>query len=282
MQDVKTYLKRLYSKEITPEEIFNIFSMLLKENNLLNKVSYIRFINDNNNHLSSDVAVYFKEQKTIIFDLKKLESKINEIDKSYFDDIVYSQIVTLNEIYIALEKVFVENIDSTYDHKELLNIKNLLIKYKENHDNEKNKYFDLNDNDVKVYSKIKEDNIKIDMLSPIDRYIKLKAFFKTVDAIKCMYKNREELIDFYNNNVDIISNGYGKEGNTITYPIYNYFSKRNQKEGKKYLRECDWYEEDYMEMLSNVSNKYSFEERLIYGMPIDTCEYRLIRKNSEG
>ena len=282
MQDVKTYLKKLNSKELTPEEIFNIFSMLLKENNLLGKVSYIKFVCDNNNHFTSDASIYLKDQKTIIFDLKKLESKISEIDTSNYNKSIYSQIITLNEIFIALEKVFVENIDSTLDHKELLNLKNLLLKYKEDQENEKNKYFDINDNDVKVYSKIKEDNIKVDILSPIDRYIKLKAFFKTVDTIKCMYIDRDELIDFYNNNIDIISNGYDKNKNDITYPIYNYFSKKNQKEGKRYLRECDWYEEDYIEMLSNVSKKYSFKERLIYGMPIDTCEYRLIRKNNEG
>lgn len=273
MGDLKSSLARVRFEDLNLNHIMSFTESLLREKNLELFAKSINFSYASNQSFTS-LTTYNKNNKQITFNLNNLETiKIP-------DNIIYNHIVTMYEIYLAVEKVFIENLSNDVKYRTIVLIKQLVNQFNLDSLKYDERYYDDNDEDVKIFNCFhfcpKLD--KISTISPVERYVRLQAFYETRDLISSLYTNTEELRLFCQNFIDLIYNGYVQKNNIISYPLYNYFSQRSDREGKKILKEFSWYSKDELKTLYNASSIYSERDRFIYGMPIDICEYNSIRK----
>lgn len=273
MKDLKSLIARIRFEDLSVDHIVSFTELLLREKNLEYYVKTINFSYDSV-HSFTNLSSYSITDKQITFSLKDLDTvRIPE-------NFVYNHIITMYEIYLAIEKVFIENLNNDVKNSTLVLIKKMVEQYNLDSLKENNRYFDDNDKDVKIfeYSTFAPKINKLSTISPIDRYVRLKAFFETRDLIGSIYQNSEELNFFCQNFLDLIYNGYVCNNNIVMYPLYNYFSQKSEREAKRILKEFSWYSKDELKTLYNASSIYSERDRIIYGMPIDICEYNSIRK----
>ena len=91
--------------------------------------------------------------------------------------------------------------------------------------------------------------------------------------------NKEEknnyLLEYINN--ELLTKrlgGYSLDEGKVTSPTTAFFNKSGQT---KNLDKISWYSKDNNECLKNVSDLYSLNERLDYGLPISVDEYNKIK-----
>lgn len=277
-----TYIKKIGYRDISKNDVYELFQRAIIQNKLCKYVEFIIFDDKINSVYSSDATSYDKYDKTISVDFNRILFQNFVIKNGDYDMLMYNRMTLVNEIFVGIEKVKIEQIDHDMKQIDLIKIKSAVNEYQESFAKDDSKYFDEGDDDIKVFSADSLDNAlrtKKNTLSPIERYIKIKAMYETINLFKKICPNSIAIEWFKINNAEVLINGYYKEKNIILYPLLNYFSQKSNNDENKYLDRFDWYHKDYLETLSSASKEYNFEDRLMYGMPIDTCEYHLVRKN---
>lgn len=283
MGDVKTYIQSVRFNELDEGDICTLFNVILNARNLEQYVNFITF-NYNSANSNGITSMYNKENKEIIFDMANLMRDRSSLFDNNTDYIKCSHIVTLYEILSGVEEVALANPSSNLQSSTLKIISSCEKDFKEEHYADGYRYFDINDKDIKVYipSRGHHELYKTGTISPLLRYQKVKPIYDTIDIFTGLKPSCKEIASFYKSNVDLLYNGYSKESNTVTYPLYNYFTQRDYKEGGKILKHFFWYSDDNFISLYNASAHFSEKERIIYGMPIDICEYNSIRNRYKG
>ena len=283
MSEIINYIERMHLKEIDEDDIYSLLTNILIYRNLLGKRLYVSFEEHDKNIMTSDALLYDKQNKKIIVDMNKLNSKRLQFSNDIYRELSYFQIVCVYEVLLGIEKYYIDNLDSNFDSKILRELMFALDIYKKITVSEEDKYFDINDADLKIFKQGYDPSRSIvDTLSPKDRYVKVKALFDTCQIFGCINNSIDNINLFLKDNMDLVINGYTRECNEIMYPVFNYFSSDGFKKGRKFLKHLSWYNKDYYKMLTEVSLKYDFDKRLIYGMPIDAPEYEKIRRLSKG
>lgn len=195
----------------------------------------------------------------------------NEVD-SY----IYNVMILFDEIFKGIERVKLERNLNKKINSEYLLIKDVEREYREN-----NKF--LRSNPVK---EITLGNYTLpyhntEVINPTDRLVKVRAHYDSIRLLKLKYNNT---MSFKNWFMDKVSNdcltGYD-ENSYDKYPLIKYFSNFSTMEGKYYMSNFPWFNKEPMVTLSNVSQIYSLEDRLSYGMPIDLSEYKMVRCKKE-
>lgn len=276
-----TYIKKLSCRDITKNDVYELLQRAIIQNKLCKYVEFVIFYDEVNSVYSSDATSYNKYDKTLSVDFNRICSLNINVKNGDSDVLMYNRMTLLNEIFLGIEKIKIEHLDHNMDQMELLKIKSAIKEYQDSFSLDDSKYFDEGDDDIKVFSKDTLNNVirtKKNTISPIERYIKVKAMLDTIDLFKKICPNSKAIEWFKISNADVLANGYYRDKNIILYPLLSYFSQKNNKDEERYLDRFDWYHNDYLETLSSASKKYNYENRLMYGMPIDTCEYHLVRK----
>ena len=279
MLDMKSALLKLKFENLNEENILFFLEGLLRERDLDKYTRSVTFLQKCDSPYV-DVSSYDQSTGQIVFNmaaLRSLELPSNEID---IYPLIYNHIIGMYEIFLTVEKIFIENLTYNANYENLILLKNMVEKFNEEASKESGKYFDIDDKDIKIFQNDKHNSklVKAETMSPLTRYIRLKALFSTIDFVSPFYGNSKELEYFYENSLYMVYNGYVKSGNIVQYPLYSYFSQRSDKEASKILKQFSWYDKDELRSLYNASSSYSVKDRIIYGMPIDMCEYNAIRK----
>ena len=282
MSDIKTSIQKNRFRDFSEQDILIFIESFLTERNLEKYVKSILFLN-RREKTDSEVANYDANTEEIIFNMDNLNRLRLFDSKCGIDPIAYNNVITLYEIFLAIEKVYLNNLggdsysNRLYIINEIMNEFNIALQRKDS------KFFDDNDKDIKIFTPTSDsvEASKINTLSPIVRYTKVKALYDTIDIFNGLYTSINEIKLFYQGSLDLLYNGYIRNGNTISYPLYNYFSQLGNKEADRLLSRFSWYDKDIFKALNNASSKYPERERIIFGMPIDVCEHNLIRKRFE-
>lgn len=282
MSDLKTSIQKNRFCNFSEQDILIYIESFLAERNLEKYVKSILFSHADNKR-DLEVANYDAFNKEMIFNMDVLNRLRFFDDKDGINPITYNNILTLYEIFMAIEKVYLNNLGGDSVSNRLYKLCLMEKEYNNLRKKEKEKYFDDNDSDMRIYKLTSNasESSKISTLAPITRYLKVKPLYDTIDTFTGLYSCSNEMKLFYQNAIDLLYNGYIKNGNTISYPLYNYFSQVSPKEADKILSKFAWYNPDIFKALNNVSSLYSERERIIFGMPIDFCEHSLIRKRFE-
>ena len=278
MLDMKSALLKLKFENLNEENILFFLEGLLRERDLDKYTRSVTFLQEKD-PTCVDATSYDSSQGLITFNMGNLRSLEISNDVDIYP-IIYNHIVCMYELYLTVEKIFVEHLSYNANYENLALIKKMVEEFNKGANKESGKYFDIDDKDVKIFKANMSGSklAKAETMSPLTRYIRLKALYDTIDFVSSFYGNSRELKYFYENSLYMVYNGYVKNGNTIQYPLYSYFSQRSDKEATKILKQFSWYDKDELRTLYNASASYSEKDRLIYGMPIDICEYNAIRK----
>lgn len=228
-----------------------------------------------NNENTFNVNFAILSQKLITYDENATRKEIEEVYQ-------FNALVLLKEILTAVNRVYVEHVDElTCKDETVSEIKNLQECYiKGERLYVKNPVINkaLKIYDYQQISEHKKYDIKI--TNPIERYTNIKAYFEAINIYKKLITNEDVYNRFYEANKASLLEGYNIK-NRLTYPLELYFSYFANIEGEYYLSDFKWYDKkyhEYMNTLSSVSTRYTLQDRIIYGMPIDNLEHiQLIR-----
>lgn len=282
MSDIKTSIQKKRFCDFNEQDILIFIESFLTERNLEQYVKSILFLNRKDN-IDTEVSNYDVNAEEIVFNMDNLNRlRLFESDGG-IDPMAYNNVVTLYEIFIAIEKVYLNNLGGDILSNRLYLINEMMDEFNKICQKKNLKFFDDDDKDIKIFSSTScsIETCKINTLSPIVRYMKVKALYDTIDIFNGLYTSINEIKFFYQGSLDLLYNGYIRNGNVISYPLYNYFSQMSDKKADRLLSKFCWYDKDIFKALNNASLKYSERERIIFGMPIDVCEHNLIRKRFE-
>lgn len=115
-----------------------------------------------------------------------------------------------------------------------------------------------------VFIKKNSDDFLHDYI-PAERLANISSVYRLIN-IMSLDKDKffSGLIYYKRKFFQYLIHGYKLDGEKISYPLETLFNKTNLG--------------DYTDGLAKISTKLSFQERLLYGFPITTKEYELIRR----
>lgn len=290
------------SVETYKNDIETLFKLLLNERGLGEIEVNFEYAyetgmgDDNDNAFEYDS---YRGENTFYVNLEILSHKYigiheNSTNKEIENAYQFNALVLLKEILSSVNKVYVERMNLlTYPDQTLASIKHRQEDYLTGKNasaiaeelrkttNKAKKFLipevseDLDEN----YHQIRI----VPATYPVNRYINVKAYFDAVNMYRQLITNEEVFTQFFIVNKDELLDGYFIKNRNLTYPLEQFFKYYDNIEGNNFLSYFDWYDKknnEYMNTLSNVSMKYQFIDRLIYGMPIDNpCEYQRLLRN---
>ena len=208
--------------------------------------------------------------------LKQIKAKEN--NNQYFSDFeksIYSNIILAQNILHELEHANQRRIVISEDTLEahILRLSEFSL-----NNYEKRVYFKMDDEAqglkyVRKLRKIKEknyaDNYKY---CPKERLAEIKSHQELVQVLSCMSEYTSNLLDY--EKINIFRNMYYGYENVLS-PTLFYIEQNGTPE---VLEEFDWYKKKNDKTLQLCKNKYSFEDRLRYGLPLDKKENKYCKK----
>jgi len=109
-------------------------------------------------------------------------------------------------------------------------------------------------------------------LAPEERLAQAKSNQEIIKILLLIKKYVPNLIEFYKlKELESMMLGFRIEHGNVVCPTITYFQEAGVPFGS--IRSFDWYIEDLQQSLVLANTKYSFEDRLMYGLPINYEEF---------
>lgn len=271
MENLRHKLKNKVYGLMNKKDITDIINIILREYNLEDYVSTISFSFEEFNGLSNENPIdYDYITPTLSINVPSLHKDFIEL--KYMDSYVYNWMILIYNILYAIEEINLYKLKENEEECKENKILKLYYEY-QNKTNFIRKH--------KFLSKYKESE-KIDasnVIIPEERIKMVNAYFKTIDIFKDLNIKTEAIDWFVQTHINQILNGYNEQDRNI-YPLQSIFYQKSYLEGKYYMNKFKWYNNEPMMTLSNAADDTNdVKKRLSYGMPIDTYEFILTRRN---
>ena len=273
MQNLKDDLKDKIYGLMYKQDIRDIVKILTYDYCLNNYIRNVSFSEEEFKGFSLENAIdYDQINKELVINLSVLHSKFISLDNN--DAYVYNWMILFRELFMTIEDVRLLKYEDDRTINPETTIKSAYEELKSNESNN-NYYSFLDQYKIKMVNKCEP------ISNPVERIKSVRSYFNTINIFEGL-NIKSEAIDMFKKEYDKeLLEGYSilDQG---TYPLRNIFFKSSYLQGKYFMERYfgRWYSDEGMVALSNATNEvHDLKERLALGYPIESIEYKRVRKN---
>ena len=250
---MENILKIIYDKSVNDrildlEDIEKILEILVIDNDLNDYILNLNFQPIGSNNLASysskkrNITVYIKTINEMIKNIEENILNVSNLEKTLYKNLSILQIILHEVEHVKQEKkLYLGSNLETF----ILRISRL------------------------IYSK---DIEKLYEYSPNERFAEIKSFEQIIKLLYELKSNIENLQNILSiEKLQRLLRGYHYSNYSVNSPLITYFKLGNNE---KLLSSFEWYNIKYEVTINKVVSLYSLNERLKYGFPITTNEYK--------
>jgi len=286
-------LKLIYNNmgknnSLTESQLASLVYKLVKTKKLEGYIKEFRLVSDKSNiNGKISIAKYINTKKAIYVNTEGIKELYEEVEAS---DLPFNDYEKTMYNYLLLIQVLLHEIEHANQSKKMANDEGIesdllklstgLVDY--------SIYSDLilegyTAEEADQYLRILRYNRDLNysenyQIAPHERLADIKSW-QEIQDISEFIRDDESAPNLYDYIKFIkfqkMFNGYGTKNNTITSPTIDYILANGYQDE---LEKFDWYDESYYTCLSHVTDKFSLEDRLVYGLPISPQEYTVINQ----